>query len=112
LEILLRVHSMADIAATVRGRRLDRGLSQSALAQRCGVSRKWVSEFETGKTKAEFVLVLRVLGELGLVIDLVEAASSAVAMSSTGTMSVSANVWSPADGSWNLDELLEEHRRT
>ena len=45
----MRVHSVADVAAAVRGRRLDLGLTQSELANDSGISRKWISEFEAGK---------------------------------------------------------------
>jgi HTH-type transcriptional regulator / antitoxin HipB len=61
---------MADIAASIRGRRQELGLSQSALAERSGVSRKWVSELESGKPSAEIALVMRILRELGFSIDL------------------------------------------
>jgi HTH-type transcriptional regulator / antitoxin HipB len=64
----MRVRTIRDMAATVRGRRTDLKLSQAELAQRAGVSRKWISEFEAGKATAEFGLVLRVLEELGMVL--------------------------------------------
>ncbi|MHB1446391.1 MAG: helix-turn-helix domain-containing protein [Acidimicrobiales bacterium] len=79
------------MAATVRGRRTDLGLNQAELAERVGVSRKWIYEFEAGKPRAEFVLVMRVLDELGLALDVSEA----------GTSMASAI---------NLDAVLEEHR--
>lgn len=106
----MRVHSMADVAAAVRGRRLDRGLSQSELAQRSGISRKWISEFEAGKATAEFALVIRVLEALELSLDLSDDPGSAATMSATGTLSASATVSSTSSGSLDLDELLEEHR--
>jgi len=106
----MRVHSTADVAAAVRGRRLDRGLSQSELAQRSGISRKWISEFEAGKATAEFALVIRVLEALELSLDLSDDPGSTATMSATGTLSASATVSSTASGSLDLDELLEEHR--
>jgi HTH-type transcriptional regulator/antitoxin HipB len=106
----MRVHSLADVAAAVRGRRLDRGLSQSELAQRSGISRKWISEFEAGKATAEFALVIRILEALELSLDLSDDPGSAAIMSGTGTLSASATVSSTASGSLDLDELLEEHR--
>jgi HTH-type transcriptional regulator/antitoxin HipB len=54
-----------------RDRRLTQGLSQAALASQAGVSRKWVSEFERGKTSADLALVLRLLGVLGLRIQVI-----------------------------------------
>ncbi len=67
---LMTVRSIRDLAAAVRGRRVDLGLSQADLASRAGVSRKWVYEFEAGKPTAELGLILRVLDALGLVLEL------------------------------------------
>src|SRR5580693_5550070 len=107
----MRVHSIADVAATVRGCRLDRGLSQSELAKASGISRKWISEFETGKTTAEFALVLRVLEVLGLTIDLNERSSPAATLSAPSVMSATATVSQPTSGGpVDLDALLEEYR--
>ena len=66
----MALRSIRDIAAAVRGRRQDLGLNQAELAARAGVSRKWISEFESGKSTAELGLVLRVLDELGLQLEL------------------------------------------
>lgn len=66
----MAVRSIRDIAVAARGRRQELGLSQAELARRAGVSRKWISEFETGKPTAELGLVLRVLDELGFQLDL------------------------------------------
>lgn len=60
------IRTINDTANAIRGRRMDLGLSQSELARRAGVSRKWISEFEGGKPSAEFHLVLRVLDAVGL----------------------------------------------
>jgi HTH-type transcriptional regulator / antitoxin HipB len=99
----MKVHSIADVAAAVRGRRLDRGLSQSELAKRSGISRKWISEFEAGKATAEFALVIRILETLGLSFDISEDANAAAIMSATATVS------SPK-GLVDLDTLLEEYQ--
>jgi HTH-type transcriptional regulator/antitoxin HipB len=66
----MAIRSIHDLAAAVRGRRTDMGLSQAELAGRSGVSRKWIYEFEAGKPTAELGLLLRVLDALGLSIDL------------------------------------------
>lgn len=68
----MTIRSIRDIAAAVRGRRKELGLSQDQLAKRAGVSRKWISEFEAGKPTAELGLVLRVLDELGFRLELRE----------------------------------------
>jgi len=86
-----RVQSIRDAAAAVRGRRKEAGLSQAALAQRAGVSRKWIYEFESGKSTAELGLLLRVLDALGLVLELSEVTGADI-------------------GDTDLDALLEEHR--
>lgn len=63
----MRIVSIADVAALVRGRRMDLRLSQGDLAKRAGVSRKWVNEFEAGgKATSELGHVLRVLEALGV----------------------------------------------
>jgi HTH-type transcriptional regulator / antitoxin HipB len=95
----MRIRSMADVAAAVRGRRLDRGLSQSELAEMAGVSRKWISELEAGKPTVETVLVIRILEALELHIELSQ--DSEAAETSPGTIS------DPVD----LDVLLDDYRR-
>jgi len=67
----VRISSIRDAAAALRGRRTDLGLSQAELARRAGVSRKWISEFERGHLSAEIGLVLRVLDVLGLAFEVV-----------------------------------------
>jgi HTH-type transcriptional regulator/antitoxin HipB len=88
------VRSIGEAAAQVRGRRLQLRLSQDQLAQRAGVSRKWVYEFEAGKPHAEFGHLLRVLDALDLQLDV----SPRSASSAT------------AQGAVNLDAILERHR--
>lgn len=90
----MRVRTVRDAAAEVKGRRLDARLSQEELARRAGVSRKWVYEFEAGKPAAEFGHVLRVLEVLGLSLEFVRI--------DAGDRPVNA---------MDLDELLDEHRR-
>lgn len=54
----------SDIGALVRATRQARQLNQQDLAERLGVSRWWVNEFEQGKATARLDLVLRALNEL------------------------------------------------
>jgi HTH-type transcriptional regulator/antitoxin HipB len=105
----VRVHSIADVASTVRGRRLDLGLSQSALAEQTRISRKWISEFEAGKTSAEFGLVLRVLEGLGLKLDLDIDPGSPTAATSPRASTTAEN--RPPRSPVDLDALLEAHRK-
>ncbi len=67
----MKITSMRDLSATVRGRRQDLGLSQAELAAMAKVSREWVSGVESGKATVEVGLVIRLLAALGLVLDLV-----------------------------------------
>ena len=62
----MRLASVADAGAIIRGRRMDMGMSQDALASRSGVSRSWINEVEAGKSTAEIGLVLRMFDVLGL----------------------------------------------
>ena len=62
----MRIRTSHDLAAIVRGRRLDLGWTQAGLAERVGGSRKWVSDFETGKTSVDLATVLRLLEILDL----------------------------------------------
>jgi HTH-type transcriptional regulator/antitoxin HipB len=91
----MTVRSIRDLAAAVRGRRIDLGLSQASLASHAAVSRKWIYEFEAGKPKAELGLILRVLDALALSLEL---APSDDARASREGETV------------DLDALIEEHR--
>lgn len=86
------ISSIADAAGVVRGRRLELGLTQEGLAERAGISRKWIYEFEAGKSTAELGHLLRVLQALGL---------------SLSTQDVEKRP-SPVV---NLEDLLQQHRR-
>jgi y4mF family transcriptional regulator len=89
------IRSIRDLAAAVRGRRKDLGMNQAQLAERAGVSRKWIYEFEAGKATAEFGLLLSVLDELGLTLELTP--RSETNQSGSGD-------------TVDLDALLDEHR--
>jgi HTH-type transcriptional regulator/antitoxin HipB len=62
----MRLRTARDIGALLRERRRQLGLTQTALAERVGVSRLWVSEMEQGKARAELGLVLRALEAVGV----------------------------------------------
>jgi HTH-type transcriptional regulator/antitoxin HipB len=94
-KIHMTVRSIRDLAAAVRGRRIDLGLSQANLAAHAGVSRKWIYEFEAGKPKAEFGLILRVLDALALSLEL---APDDEARASGERKTI------------DLDALIDEHR--
>jgi HTH-type transcriptional regulator/antitoxin HipB len=54
------------LGRSIRLKRLEKGLSQTALAARLGVERKWVIHLEAGNPKAELGLVLKTLDALNL----------------------------------------------
>lgn len=90
----MRIVSIADFSAIVRGRRMELGLSQGDVANRAGVSRKWINEFEAGgKATAELGHVLRALEALNISLD--AAAGGSVS----------------SDGAINLDDILDGLRR-
>jgi HTH-type transcriptional regulator / antitoxin HipB len=91
----VKLNSVQDAAAAVRGRRQALGLSQGELASMAGVSRDWVNYFEGGKPTVELAHVLRVFDALGLRLELDEGGPRKDTPSA-----------SPLD----LDELLEEYR--
>jgi HTH-type transcriptional regulator/antitoxin HipB len=91
----MTVRSIRDLAATVRGRRTDLGLSQADLASRAGVSRKWIYEFEAGKSTAGIGTLLRVFDGLGLALDVTPRDGG-----SPGT----------GRGGVDLDALIDDHR--
>jgi len=90
----MRIRSARDLAAAVRGRRKDLALSQAELARRARVARKSISELESGKTQPELSLVLRVLEQLGLVIEVGQGADAR-----------------PQKRAIDLDTVIDEHRR-
>ncbi len=90
----MRIRAAHDLAAAVRGRRKDLAISQAELARRAGVARKSISALESGKTQPELALVLRVLEQLGLVIEIRRDADARA-----------------QNRAVDLDAVLEEHRR-
>jgi HTH-type transcriptional regulator/antitoxin HipB len=54
------------LGSTIRLKRKEKGLSQTALAAKLGVERKWVLRLEAGNHAAELGLVLKALEALGI----------------------------------------------
>ena len=61
-----RLRSPADVGRAVRHARRELGMSQVELAERLGVSQRWLSELETGKPKILDTRLFDVLAQLGL----------------------------------------------
>lgn len=72
-----RLRNPEQLGRSIRLKRLEKRLSQSALAALLGVERKWVIRLEVGNPKAEFGLVLKTLDALNLRATLTDADRSA-----------------------------------
>ena len=60
-----------EVGAALRAAREGLGLTQAEVAAACGVSRKWLSEAEGGKSAVSLGLVLGVLNALGYEVEFV-----------------------------------------
>ncbi|MCZ7526461.1 MAG: helix-turn-helix transcriptional regulator [Acidimicrobiia bacterium] len=61
------IRTIGDLAAAIRGRRLENGWTQAELADRAHVSRSWLIGVEAAKKpSAEVGRILRVLDALGI----------------------------------------------
>lgn len=70
------VRSTTDLAHLIRDRRSRLSLTQANLAEKVGVSRKWIVDLEAGKRTADVSLILRTIKALDLELDVRERASS------------------------------------
>lgn len=94
----IAVRTVHDLSAALRGRRRDLGLSQVEVARRVGVSRKWVSDFETGRAVADARTLLGLLDVLGFELRLRSESSRPDDAKRTGTT--------------DLDALLADYLRS
>jgi len=62
----MRIKTVGTLGELVRDQRKQRGWSQRQLAEKVGVSRLWVGQFENGKETVELGLVLKTLRALDL----------------------------------------------
>ena len=95
------VRTPADLGLLIRARRRELGMDQQTLAQRVGVSRLWIIEFERGKPRAEIGLVLRTLLALDLHLDVSAAGPP------TGTSTSASRVPAPPD----IDAVVNAARK-
>ncbi|MGP7959596.1 helix-turn-helix transcriptional regulator [Sanguibacter sp. A247] len=65
----MRISTAADLGALARQARLDKGMTQSDLAEKIGTSRQWVAQFESGAPNVRLELVLGALRALELRVD-------------------------------------------
>jgi y4mF family transcriptional regulator len=66
------INSPASAGVIIRARRQERGLSQQALADSAGVSRKFLIDLEAGHERAELGKSLAVLAALGLSLEAID----------------------------------------
>jgi HTH-type transcriptional regulator/antitoxin HipB len=66
----MSIETMQTLSSTLRGRRHALGLTQSALAAQAGVSRKFISDAESGKDTIEVGRLLKLIAALDLRLDL------------------------------------------
>jgi transcriptional regulator with XRE-family HTH domain len=60
------VRNPAELGALIRARRLEKDLTQTELAELCGVSLRFITELERGVREAGVSKVLRVCARLAL----------------------------------------------
>ena len=65
----MRLRNAEDLGRYLRDRRRAAGLSQADVAARATVSRRWLSDLETGKPTIEVGLVFKVISALRLHLD-------------------------------------------
>lgn len=90
--------------------RKDQGMSQRALAKRCGVSQRFLSELERGKPTAEVGKALQVLSFLGIQLIAQPEHSSAHGKDAVGRLAndVSARLEKKSGSRASLADYLED----
>lgn len=63
---MVPVYSSKDMGTVIRAERKRQGLTQTELANLCGVSLSFISNLESGKATTELEKALKVLSTLGL----------------------------------------------
>jgi len=76
IPLVKTIRSINSIRSRVLAKRHELGLTQTELANKAGVSRKWISAFEQGSPRAELELVLRLIDALGLDLVIVDRTGS------------------------------------
>jgi len=89
----VRVNTATELGHLVRDKRKQQNLTQAQLANKIGVSRKWLIDLEGGKATAEVSLVLRALRSLGIDIEVKDRTSRVV-----------------TDRTFNIDDIVDATR--
>jgi transcriptional regulator with XRE-family HTH domain len=110
----VRIRTTHDLAVAARARRAELGLTQAEAAARARVSRKWVSDFETGKATVDLATALRLLEALGVVVEAHTPAAGRPGggprRGAAGTAAARAGD-SDAGGPVDLDDVLDRYLR-
>jgi len=96
----MTIRTPSDLGGLIRDKRIKMGLNQAALAQRVGVSRKWIVEMEQGKPRAAIGFAFRTLRVLGVSLELRDATQTGKKRRNRGSL--------PAI---DIDKHLESLRR-
>lgn len=95
---MTQVEAPRTLGLLIKAERLARGWSQTSLADRAGVSRRWLTDMESGKPTSELGLMLRTLAALDLELHVLPGRPG------------SSPADDPGDNGVDLDELLSRIR--
>jgi y4mF family transcriptional regulator len=95
------------LSSALRGYRLARGLTQGAVAASAGVSRKFVSDVESGKDTIEVGKLMALISALGLTLDLKLIVADTVGMTDRATATLTRGP--AASSAPDLDAHLREY---
>jgi transcriptional regulator with XRE-family HTH domain len=84
----MRVRTTRDLAAVIRGTRLDLSMTQEQLAARCGLSRRTIGDLESTRSTPRFGALLALCDALDLDIELVSRPDTPAAVRTTDTTPV------------------------
>lgn len=73
----MKLRTAKDVGAAIRDWRKQRGLDQGELAEKVGVSRRWIVQVEQGKPRAAQNLVLKTFDVLGVSLTIADAGGKA-----------------------------------
>jgi len=73
-----QVRTTQELATTVRNLRLAKNMTQADLATRAGVSRKWISDLESGRSSLRLTKVLILLDALDISLTLQQRAKPSI----------------------------------
>ncbi|MGO2634043.1 MAG: helix-turn-helix transcriptional regulator [Galactobacter sp.] len=69
---VVAIRTVSDLAARLRERRSELGMRQEDLARIIGTNRRWVADFESGRSSPRLDLALKAVEAMGLSVNVVE----------------------------------------